>query len=55
MVDHSTIQQDWPDIAKNHPVPTQLYDHQLDAMALLKERKNVFLGINKFLDNQTFH
>ena len=44
MVDRTQVLAEWADVVLKHPVPSHLYDHQVDAMALLKEGKNVFLG-----------
>ena len=44
MIDTGPLLRDWQEVVANYPVPAQLYDHQVDAMALLKEGKHVFLG-----------
>ena len=44
MVDRESILRDWAIVRQNYPVPTNLHDHQIDAMGLLKEGRNVFLG-----------
>ena len=44
MVDRSAIVQEWERVREMHHVPSTLYDHQLDAMSLIKERRHVFLG-----------
>ena len=45
MVDRETIASDWASkVVPVHPVPEKLFDHQMDAMSLIKQGKNVFLG-----------
>ena len=44
MVDRESVLRDWAIVRQNYPVPTNLHDHQIDAMGLLKEGRNVFLG-----------
>ena len=47
MVDREQVQHDWTEVTKKYPVPTNLRDHQIDAMGLLKQGRNVFLGKNE--------
>ena len=45
MADRETIASDWASkVVPVHPVPEKLFDHQMDAMSLIKQGKNVFLG-----------
>ena len=45
MINRETIASIWAEnIVPVHPVPTNLFPHQLDTMALLRDGRNVFLG-----------
>ena len=45
MLSREFISTEWHEkVVPTHPVPPTLHPHQLDAMALLKEKKHVFLG-----------
>ena len=44
MIDRGTTLHDWQTVLQSHPVPPHLHDHQIDAMALLKQGKHVFMG-----------
>ena len=45
--------KEWDEkIVPNYAVPTTLYEHQVDAMSLLKQGRNVFLGNNGLLHLQ---
>ena len=49
MINRESINEEWAQkVVPIHQVPRKLFDHQLDAMALIKQGKNVFLGKNKF-------
>ena len=44
MVDQSAVRQLWSNVSLGLPVPSQLYDHQADAMTLVRDGNHVFLG-----------
>ena len=45
MVNRKVISDEWSkNIVPVHPVPPNLFPHQLDTMVFIKEGKNVFLG-----------
>ena len=45
--------KEWDEkIVPNYAVPTTLYEHQVDAMSLLKQGRHVFLGNNGLLHLQ---
>ena len=44
MIDKEQVLRDWDEVVLNHPVPRTLHEHQIDAMSLLQQGKNVFLG-----------
>ena len=47
MINRELIASEWLDkVVPVHPVPQKLFDHQMDAMSLIKQGKNVFLGTN---------
>ena len=49
MINRELVASAWSEkIVPAHNVPNSLFDHQLDAMALLKGGKHVFLGKNLF-------
>ena len=49
MINRELVASEWSEkIVPAHNVPNSLFDHQLDAMALLKGGKHVFLGKNLF-------
>ena len=46
MINRQLIVDEWREkITPNYNVPLNLFDHQLDAMALLHEGEHVFLGV----------
>ena len=46
MINRQLIASEWSEtVVPSHNVPRNLFDHQLDAMALLKAGHHVFLGI----------
>ena len=47
-MEHESIITDWANICLNHPVPSELFAHQIDAMALLKKCKHLLLGNLRF-------
>ena len=47
MIDREQVLRDWSRVLSDYPVPSNLRDHQIDAMALLKQGKHVFLGKKK--------
>ena len=49
MESDESILPTWPGICDNHPVPSNLFLHQVDAMDLIKKGKNVLLGKNDHL------
>ena len=45
MLDRVSIVRDWAEnVVPVHQVPEVLFDHQIDAMHLLRQGDNVFLG-----------
>ena len=47
MINRQLIAEEWSEkVTPAHNVPKELFEHQLDAMALLKEGKHVFLGMH---------
>ena len=45
MIDRSMMIADWQqNVVPKFAVPSTLYEHQVDAMSLVKAGKNVFLG-----------
>ena len=44
MADRARATQDWMRVLQTYPVPSNLRDHQLDAISLLQQGKHVFLG-----------
>ena len=45
MIDRASIAREWSqNVVPNFAVPETLYDHQMDAISLLKQGKHVFLG-----------
>ena len=45
MLDRVSIPRDWADnVVPVHQVPEVLFDHQIDAMHLIRQEQNVFLG-----------
>ena len=45
MVDRSRIIKEWGEnVVTNYDVPSTLFAHQLDSIALLQQGRNVFLG-----------
>jgi ATP-dependent helicase YprA (DUF1998 family) len=45
MINRELISSEWSEkVVPVHPVPPDLFPHQLDSMALLREGRNVFLG-----------
>ena len=51
MIEREQVLRDWSEVLSNHPVPSNLRDHQIDAMALLKQGKHVFLGMEISFSN----
>ena len=48
MINRESIADDWAQkVVPVHPVPSILFDHQLDAMSLIKQGMNVFLGTSR--------
>ena len=46
MINREVISEEWSEkVVPVHPVPPNLFPHQLDTMAFIKEGKNIFLGI----------
>ena len=39
---------DWIAVCERYPVPRNLFQHQIDAMALLREGRHVLLGNIEF-------
>ena len=47
MINRQLIAEEWSEkVTPAYNVPKELFEHQLDAMALLKEGKHVFLGMH---------
>ena len=45
MLDRVSVPRDWAEnVVPVHHVPEVLFDHQIDAMHLLRQGDNVFLG-----------
>ena len=45
MLDRGSVPRDWAEnVVPVHQVPAVLFDHQIDAMHLLRQGDNVFLG-----------
>ena len=45
MINREIIVQEWSEkVVPAHNVPEELFAHQIDTMALIKDKKNVFLG-----------
>ena len=50
MINRSAVVREWTEtILPNYAVPTTLFDHQVDTMALIKQGRNVFLGKSTFI------
>ena len=45
MIDRVSITTEWlQNVVPNYAVPETLYNHQKDAMSLIRQGRNVFLG-----------
>ena len=45
MINRELIVSEWSEnVVPHHSVPKNLFPHQVDAMALIKDRQHVFLG-----------
>ena len=44
MINRAELLNLWPELVARHGLPSEPYEHQLDAMALIREKKHVFLG-----------
>ena len=52
MINRELIASEWSEkVVPLHNVPNDLFEHQLDAMALLNDGKHVFLGTKSICSN----